>query len=153
MKRILLWTAVLVAVVFLVRVEPSGRNISRLLPAQVLVVSEQEGICMQTDTGDMGIGDSVPTALENMRENATGEVFLDTVDYLLISKAVILEEIMPYLRPSCRVCLYKGEPDMEKLRDYLKHHNPGISLKDCNAGKVDLPTLWMEEGRIRIAVR
>ena len=153
MKRVLLWVAILGAMVFLSRLEPSGQNIGTLLPVQVLVVSEADGIHLRTDTTDEGFGDTVSEALENMRENATGKVFLDTADYLLISDGTLLGEIAPYLRPSCQVCLYKGKLDMEKLRDYLKHHNPGVSLKDHNAERMDLPTLRMEEGRIEIAVR
>ncbi len=151
MKRILLWVAALGAVIFFARVEPSGQNISTLQPVQVLVVSADGEIHLQTDTGDEGSGDSMAAALDKMRANATGEVFLDTTDYLLISDAVVLEEIKLYLRPSCRVCLLEGEPDLEKLGEYLKHHDPGVSLKDCAAEQVDLPILRIEEGRMELA--
>lgn len=151
MKRILLWAAALGAVVFFARVEPSGQNISTLQPVQVLIVSVNGEIRLQTDTGDEGFGNSVASALAQVRANASGEVFLDTADYLLISDVAILEEIRPYLRPSCRICLFEGEPDMEKLGDYLKHHDPGVSLKDCTAEQVELPILRIHEGRMELA--
>ena len=33
----------------------------------------------------------------------------------------------------------------------LKHHDPGVSLKDCTAEQVDLPILRIEEGRMELA--
>ena len=151
MKRFLLLAAALGTVVFFARVEPSGQNIGSLQPVQVLVVSAGGDIRLKSDTGDEGFGDSVASALEKMGASASGEVFLDTADYLLISDAALLAEIEPYLRPSCRVCLFEGEPDLEKLGEYLKHHDPGVSLKDCTAEQVDLPILRIEEGRMELA--
>lgn len=113
MKRFLLLAAALGTVVFFARVEPSGQNIGSLQPVQVLVVSAGGDIRLKSDTGDEGFGDSVASALEKMRASASGEVFLDTADYLLISDAALLAEIEPYLRPSCRVCLFEGEPELK----------------------------------------
>ena len=151
MKRIFLWAAALGVVVFFARVEPSGQDISTLRPVQVLVVSGNGEIRLQTDTGEEGFGDSVASALAQVRANASGAVYLDTAEYLLISDAELLDEIKPYLRPSCRACLYEGEPDMEKLGEYLKHHDPGVSLKDCAAEQVELPILRIHEGRMEFA--
>lgn len=150
MKRILLWAAAFGVVLFFAKVEPAGRNISKLQPVQVLAVSE--GVRIQTDTGEDVTGDSVQAALEKLRDGATGEVFLDTADYLLISDTALLEEIEPYLRPSCRVCLLEGEPDLERVGEYLQHHDPEVTLNDFTAGRAQLPILRIKEGRMEIAV-
>ena len=151
MKRILLWCAALGAVLFFALVEPAGQNIGTLQPVQVLVISANGGVRLQTDTGEEASAASVADAMERLRASATGEVFMDTADYLLISDMFLLEEVKPYLRPSCRVCLFRGEPELEKLGAFLMQHDPGVTIKDCNADRVTLPVLRSEEGRMELA--
>ena len=150
MKRILLWGAALVLAVLWARLEPSGQNIGMLQPVQVLAVTADGEIRLQTDAGAEGTGMSVASALEKLQAGASAEVFLDTADFLLISDAAVLGEISPYLRPSCRVCIFEGEPEMEMLGDYLTHHDPGVSIKDCAGKQMELPVLRFEEGRMEL---
>lgn len=130
-----------------------GTDVAKLSPVEVLSVDVHQGdIRLQTDTGNVGIGETVTQALEDMKKTTPGTVFLETADYLLVTEKSepLIEQLRPYLRPNCSVCLAKGELKMEKVADYLNAHEPGISLQDLRTGNKKLPTLTTEKGRLKL---
>lgn len=153
MKR-WLWYIGIVAVIAALSGKPSaGKDIGKLQPIQVVRLTCPQGqVCMETDTGDVGMGENLKSALADMKLSAPAEIFLDTADYLIISPGCmdLLPAVMQYLRPSCSVCLEEGKPDMEQVGVYLQQHAPSITLMQYRAGERDLPTLVTREGRMRL---
>lgn len=151
MKRWLWYLGVVAAVAALSAKPSAGKDIGKLQPVQAVCVSCSEGmVLVQTDTGDWGEGETLPGAVERMKETAAGEVFLETADYLLLSPdcADLLPAMMEYLRPSCSVCLMEGDPDMEKVGSFMQIHAPQVTLMRYRAGDRKLQTLVTQDGRM-----
>ena len=132
----------------------AGQDVATLEPVQTVYIAlEDKKIVLQTDTGAEGSGESVAFAIENLHETTAARVFLDTADYLLVESK--LQQWIPsfqdLLRPSCRICLVQGDPDMEQVGAFLKIHKPKIAMKDYLAGDRKLPTLKSgEEGMLLV---
>lgn len=123
MKRLL---ALLLAVVLL-RVEHTALDITRLEPVELLAVTAEDGLlCIRTDTGSMGEGTDLDSALQDLHSRADGIVFPDTADYLVVDDAgaQLLPQLSRILRPACRV--YRGEvgTDLKSVASWLKQHPP-----------------------------
>ena len=104
---------------------------------------------LETDTGHSGIGKSVFEALENLKATASGNVFLDTADYLMVEKGreELLEEIYTVLRPSCMVCTAEKMPDMKSIGEFLSAHEPDVTLRKWKVERISLLVLQETEGR------
>lgn len=103
----------------------SGKELSHLRPAGVLRVDmENRKIALSTDLGDRGEGETLDAAITDLRSSSTGEVFLDTVQYLLVSAEaeVLAKELAEVLRPSVRYCVIQGSPDLPETKAYLDAH-------------------------------
>lgn len=153
MKRWLWYIGIVAAVAALSGKTSAGTDIGKLQPVQVVRLSNPQGqVCMETDTGDFGVGENLKAALVDMKMSSSAEIFLDTADYLIISPGCVdlLPAMMQYLRPSCAVCIEEGKPDMEQVGIYLQQHSPTITLIQCRAGQCDLPTLVTREGRVSL---
>ncbi len=122
----------------------AGKDVASLEPVQaVYLAADGQKITVQTDTGAKGSGKNLDSALQNLHETTPALVFLDTADYLLVDPELkyLIPSVQDLLRPSCAICLTKGNPDMEKVGEFLKIHESPITLKDYLAGKRNLPTL------------
>ena len=85
MKRVFLYILILGALFFvpLKRVE-----IAKLEPVQGVWMYEEDGrIVLETDTKDKGVGTTAKEALENMKKQSSGIIYLDTAQYLLVTNA------------------------------------------------------------------
>ena len=127
-----------------------GTDVATLEPAEALYVYyNKEKVCIETDGGWLGKGNTVDEAVADLKESSPGQVFLQTVDYLLLQMGS--EELLPmlysYLRSGCSVCSVKEKPDIEKASAYLRTHRPGMTLQHYRAGKKDIPILIMMEER------
>ena len=153
MKKVALYLALIAAVAFLGKEGSHGENVGDLLPVQLVLAQWTEGeLQLVTDTGYTGAGDSVEEALADMNEAASGKIFMDTADYLLIRKNALihLDELSDYLRPSCAVCLVTGSVDLSEAAEYLSYHIPMLSLAMYRAGERTLPNLTSAEGRMKL---
>ncbi len=140
---------VLAAVILLGGKGGTGTDIAQLRPVEVVVVGQKDGqIRIQTDTGDGGIGPDVTMAIDNLKNTAPAEIFLDTAEYLLIERECLgeLPNLMNHLRPSCGVCILEGEPDLEQTARYLNIHPPKVTLSRYQAGERRLEVLVIKEG-------
>ncbi len=127
-----------------------GTDVATLEPAETLYASlEGEQIRIETDGGWFGKGKTVEEAVTDLKESAPGQVFLQTVDYLLLQTES--EELLPafysHLRSGCSVCRVEEKPDLEKASIYLRAHRPGLTLQDYRAENMQIPKLTMEEDR------
>ncbi len=140
MKRIILYGIILVGI-FLIPVQPN--DISDLEPIEVVYLSkENETVTLQTDTKDIGTGQSVREALEDMKNKSSGIVYLDTAEYLLVSEDSVeqISDMKPYLHHSVRVSIWEGEGDISEAGRYMRAHNYGCKLKNWSPN-VKLPKL------------
>ena len=124
----------------------AGRDVATLEPVQTVYLAADGGaITLQTDTGAKGSGKNLDAALENLHQTTSSIVFLDTAEYLLVDPKLthLIMSMQHSLRPSCRICLVNGQPDVEQSGAFLKTHQPEMTMKDYLAGKSDIPTLKM----------
>lgn len=148
------WLFLIAATAVLLGGMPSpNQDVAQLQPVQVLRVS-QEGskIKVETDTGEMGIGNTLDAAMENLKDTSGAEIFFDTADYLLVTpdaKGLIME-LTEYLRPACGVCEDVDGAELEQVAAFLRVHRPEQTLADYRAGIGDLPVLRTEKGRMTV---
>ena len=122
MKRILLYIVLLI-ITFLVPVERT--DVGKLSPIEtVAVYKEHDKVILRTDTEDMGIGATAMAALQNMKDTASGIIYLDTARYLLIEEGAenAAEELRQALKGNVRVCLTSGRVDLLDATRYLGVH-------------------------------
>lgn len=151
MKRWLWYVIIIGAVAALSGKSSSGKDIGTLQPVQTVRLSCISGqVLVETDTGDLGVGEDLKAALEDMERTSSGNVFLDTADYLIVSPVCtdLLPAMAAYLRPSCALCMGEGEINMEQVGLFLQRHTPDITLMKYRAGDRELQTLLSQEGRM-----
>lgn len=127
-----------------------GTDVATLEPAEALYVSlEGEQILVETDGGWFGKGETVEEAVADLKESAPGQVFLQTVDYLLLQteSEALLPTLYAHLRSGCSVCFVEEKPDLAKASTYLRAHKPGLTIQHYRAGEKEIPKLTMEEDR------
>ena len=114
-----------VIIVLLTFLAPVKRaDVAKLLPVEVVVLrKEGEKIALETDLGDVGIGNTAEEALENLKVNAIGIVYLDTAHYLLIEPSMENEvgEIRQNFKKSVKIGTYLGG-DIKQAAKYLDAH-------------------------------
>lgn len=153
MKKWLFLLTCLGVVVFLGVKNPIGRDVAAIEPVQTVRIFKQgDEIVLQTDTDAMGRGETVDDAIRSMHETSPSYVFLDTADFLIIDPELVamLPALEDLLRPSCRICLEKGEPDMEKAGAFLNIHKSKMTIKDFLAGERKIPVLETNREGMRL---
>ena len=138
--------AILITSAMLVPTRPL--ELGKLKPVEVIRVSRSdEGVLIETDTGDSGRGRTVNQAIWNLHESTAGVVYLDTAEYLLVPPdEMVLKQISPYLRESIRICQWTGEMKLEAAAKYLDVHKPDVQMKEYRVGTA-LQVLETENGR------
>ena len=129
----------------------TATDVAQLKPVEVIRVSTfAGGVLVETDTGDSGVGNSISGAIGDLKRTTDGDVFLDTVDRLLVSPAAVsmLYELGEYLRPGCNVCVEMGKVELDSVGAYLNMHEPCVTLQDHRAGQMALPVLYVVDGRM-----
>lgn len=128
------WLYVIVILAMLV-VPTQSIEIGRLQPVEVVMISVSDGVVrIETDTGNTGTGSDLKTAYEQMKAQASAEIFMDTADYLILTgdAAVPKEDLMAYLDPKIRVCTGSGVLDIGGAAAYLSVHKPVTRLRELN---------------------
>ena len=132
--RRLLYIIVLLS---LLAVPAERMDVSKLMPVELVAVDYQMGLIeISTDTGNKGVGKTVAEAYQNLRESASGTVFLDTANYLLLcgKSGGLLKELKKDLRPGVRFCMAQSGLDLQEAALYLSEHPPKHRLKDSQYG-------------------
>lgn len=140
MKRIILYAGILAAMAAVPK-EPS--DVGNLLPVQVVSIYKENGwTVIETDTEDKGMGSTAAQALQNLKDTAAGDIYLDTAQYLLLTEETVSapEELRHQLRPSVGLCLSTKKIDLSKVGDFLTVHGNLPKLKNWNEGR-ELPVL------------
>ncbi len=133
-----------------------GTDAAKLQPVELLYLSSQgETLTIQADTGDEGRGEDLASAFADLKAGASGEIFLETADKVLLAPACLdlLPELQDYLRPACGVCVGVGpisKQDLGELNEYLSAHEPEVTLLDLRAGAERIPILMFDMGEMRL---
>ena len=127
------------SVISLCMLPRTGMDAAKLLPAQVLVIAQEEGqITVKSDNGVSGSGATLPDALASMRENAEGTLFLDTAEHIVLLQSA--QALLPaaarqrQFRPAAK--LYLADMDVlaaEDCVDFLQVHPGSVTLADAHA--------------------
>ena len=140
MKRILLYIGIL----GLLTAAPVERSdIGKLRPVQVVsVYKENNWTVMETDTKDKGYGGTAQQALRNLKETSNGVIYLDTADYLLVTKDTVdaVEELQQELKDNVKLCMIAKPVDLGDVSEYLGVHGGLPKLKAWAKG-TELPVL------------
>ena len=134
MKRWMIYL-LLVAGAFLFPKRPV--ELGKLIPVELVVVEKSEGLYrIRTDTGDMGQGDTLRAAIDNLRSAAPGNLFLDTAQYLAITEDALgaIPDLPRYLKGGTRLCVTDFGMDAERAAIFLRAHPPKLRLKDWKTG-------------------
>lgn len=139
----------LLAAVCLVPVK--GTDVGRLIPMEVIAVSEDKGtITVRTDTGNIGSGNTIENAFRDLEQTASGEIYLDTAEYLLLEPGTEdhIRALRSLLKGDVRVCGAPEGIELEGAAKYLTVHKPQTDLESSDEGMI--PFLTEENGRYRL---
>lgn len=131
-----------------------GTDVGELHPVEVLILQYENGmLSVSTDSGLAGFGDDLQHALKDLKLTTPGEVFLDTVNYVLLAPDCINEinSLYFYLRPACQVYLFEGEGEFKEVGKYLEGHPSNLTILDCIRDEVKVPLLTIQNEVYRIA--
>ena len=140
MKRIIIYIGILA---LLLAAPVESADIGKLIPVQVVSIrKENDWVILETDTEDVGMGASAEQALKNLKDTASGVVYLDTAEYLLIGKDTQeeAEALRDSLKRTVRVCEIAKPVDLAEAARFLSVHGKLPKLKTWEKGK-EVPVL------------
>lgn len=147
---------ILAAVLIALDVLPLGAtDAARLEPATLLIFDRAADgtVRVVSDSGSEGRGRSVDAALQDLRDHASGMLYLQTAEHILLTERA--QSLLPActrsrdLRPAASVLRIAGEiPDAKQAAAYLRHRAAKPTLAGLRAKKTELPTLYCREGRL-----
>lgn len=149
MKRIVLYCLLLIGVLL---VPVQRLDIATLRPVQtVAVILVENGYCVATDTGDLGTGKDLESALDDLKQTTPGVIYLDTADFLLVGKGAEEEasKLKPQMAKSVQVYRLIGRPDLKEVSEYLQVHGSGKPIEDWWP-EVNLPVLDGSGERLKL---
>ncbi|MBE6984531.1 MAG: hypothetical protein E7434_02740 [Ruminococcaceae bacterium] len=128
------WLALLMAIVLTLIFGLPFREYEtqQLLPIKTLQAEyTQNGIHIVSNVGE-GKGESWQAAVEDLRKNASGDVFFDTAEQLAVTdRRIAFEAANSHeLRPSAQVYLMSELAPMEGLYEFLKAHPSEEQISD-----------------------
>ena len=149
MKRIILYV-LLMAAALAAPVEQA--DVGKLRPIEtVSVYTEQGWVVLSTDTDDLGIGQTALQALQNMKDTASGTIYLDTARYLLLEEDAqdAAEELRAVLKDKVQLCIASREIEPADATKYLSAHSGLTRMKTWKVGQ-KLPVLVQQGKRLII---
>ena len=125
---------VILASLFLIPVERA--DVAKLLPIEAVAIYVSDGeVIIETDTEDEGRGGSASQALQDLKTNTPAVVYLDTAEFLLVSRNAIfyVDELRGELKPTVKVCVCDAEGRVKDAAKYLDVHGNLQELRDWKA--------------------
>ncbi len=107
----------------------------KLLPIQTLQADLENGRVLLVSEAGSGEGDTFAEAVEDLRKKASGDVFFDTAEHLVLCDASLLPQILEedLLRPAAQVYFAHALQAPDGLSDYLSAHPAGLTLAKLRA--------------------
>lgn len=133
MKRIIIYIWILL----LALMAPVKRlDVAKLEPVDVVFVSKEDGkVKITTDTEAEGRGADAAAALYDLKQTTPGVVYLDTAEFLVVSKdaADQIDELRTWLKGSVKLC-FAEKVEIEEVAKYLEVHGNLPKLRDWKTG-------------------
>ncbi|MBE6926379.1 MAG: hypothetical protein E7461_06005 [Ruminococcaceae bacterium] len=153
MRKVLLLATIVVLVALVGLLPFDGTDIGKLHPVEVLAVSRKDGtLLLQTDSGMSGTGKNVDDALSALRLSSSGNIFLETANYLLIGQDCTDEvaSFWEFVRPACQVYYFKGRGPIGEIGDFLESHPSRATVLRCIQGAGEIPLIVLEGESVRL---
>lgn len=102
----------------------------RLLPLLTIQVAREDGaVRLRSEAGE-GVGADWDAAVADLRAQASGEVFFDTAEHIVVCDRDLLPQILRsgVLRPAAQVYFADAFRDVEGLEAYLSAHPSGVTV-------------------------
>lgn len=128
-------------------------DVADLIPVEVIRLQlDDSDISIETDEAGSGKGETLDAAIGDLKNKASGEVFLDTADYVLVGPDALhlIPSLKDILRPSCKLCVEDGKVDINQVAQYLKVHEVEASLQRYLTRDQNLPWLVQEGDDMRL---
>lgn len=125
-------------------------DVGKLQPIEVVAIYiENNQITLKTELGDMGKGQTITEALNDMKQTTAGIVYLDTAEYLLVGRnaQTYIPDMNAYLKDNVRICAIEGDMDLKEAAGYLDSHRPSMEI-DQWSRNCELEILKVEGGRL-----
>ena len=134
---------------------------AKLLPVKTVIVTRSGGeYVVDVGAGVRAVGRSLSEALERLKEEITGEIFLPTAEQVIITEPAedsvdaVAEETA--FRPAAGI--YRtpvSAPDAERLSAYLDSHASNYTILDARAAlaegcRPELPRIVAADGGWRV---
>lgn len=135
---------VILAAILLALMPERGTELGKLLPVETLLIEkEKERYVVSADTGEQAEGESLAAAMAGLQRGAPGVLFLDTADYVLVSRTALdcVAELSDYVRPGTRIYQTVGKPELSEIGAFLRTHGPDAPLFRVKKRTEQLPVL------------
>ena len=102
----------------------------RLLPLLTIQVAREDGaVRLRSEAGE-GVGADWDAAVADLRAQASGEVFFDTAEHIVVCDRDLLPQLLcsGVLRPAAQVYFADAFRDVEGLEAYLSAHPSGVTV-------------------------
>ena len=118
------------SVVSLCMLPRTGTDAAKLLPAQVLVIAQEDGrITVESDNGASGSGTTLPDALAAILDTAEHIILLQSTQSLL--PAAVRQR---QFRPAAKLYLARMDAlDADGCVEFLQAHPGAVTLADAHA--------------------
>ena len=147
MKRVFLYIVILITVLLI----PVKRtDVGKLQPVQTIAIyKEGERYVIRTDTDDVGYGQNLQEAVDDLIATTPAVIYLDTAEYLLLDEAseTEIESLRSVLKPSISLYHTEDKPDLRNVSKFLSVNDKGPKLKSWKKGVV-LPELVAKNNRL-----
>lgn len=108
----------------------------KLLPVRTVqaAVTERGAVRLVTEIGEAE-GETWTEAVANLRGSASGDVFFDTAEQLVVCSPSLLPQIVESgdLRPAAQVFFADAPTDPAGLNEYLRAHESALTVADVRA--------------------
>ncbi len=107
-------------------------DVSKLLPIRAVAVYTQGNeVVLETDTEHKGTGRDVVQALRNLKKETPAVVYLDTAEYLLVSREaeIYISQLSDWLKPSVKVSICDVREQVKEAAEYLDVHGGATELR------------------------
>ena len=143
------WIFYLVLLLGAALLPTEATDVGDLIPVEVIAISESQGIVtVETDMGDIGRGGSLQDAFSNLRDTASGIIYLDTAEYVLLEEGMEpqIPVLRDYLKDSVRICYGQEGISLDGIARYLDVHRPERRLSENG----EIPVIVESNGRYQI---
>ena len=154
MKKVLLIVIAIVIAAMAGFLPFNGTDIGKLHPVEVIRIATENGsVYIETDSGISGVGENLEEAIYDMKQSASGHVFLETANFVLIDAldSQLLLAIGEYFRPACQIYLYSGDGEMENIGKYLESHPSQVTALSYRQGVEEIPHIIINGEEYRFA--